>query len=61
MTKIDWRAVILKIKLERKWPMKTIAARIGVNERTLDWWKKGRHEPRYSQGVELLRLAGIDG
>lgn len=59
-SKIDWRSVILMIKRKKKWKQKTIAWHIGVDANTIVWWKKGRYEPRYSQGVELLRLAGME-
>jgi hypothetical protein len=61
MTKVDWREVILKIKKDRKWGLKTIAAEIDVSMDALIRWQEGRHEPRYSKGAALLRLAGIDG
>ncbi|WP_090828892.1 helix-turn-helix domain-containing protein [Nitrosovibrio tenuis] len=47
---------------ERKWPRKTIADKIGVSRNTLYRWQSGEFEPLYSQGAELLRLAGmVDG
>lgn len=61
MTKIDWRAVILTIKRERKWPMKTIAGRVGVSRVTVYDWLGSKREPRGAKRAELLRLAGIDG
>jgi hypothetical protein len=60
MNKIDWREVILKIKKERKWPMKTIAGHVGVCIDTLyDWMGSSKREPRGAKRMELLRLAGM--
>lgn len=58
---IDWRTVIITIKLTRKWPRKVIASKIGVAEATLRDWQAGKCEPRYSQGVALLRLVENSG
>lgn len=57
---VDWHAVIVKIKKERNWPMKVIADKVCASPNTLKDWKAGKCEPRYSQGAELLRLAGND-
>jgi hypothetical protein len=61
MNKVDWRAVILKIKKERKWKLKTVAYNMDIVPNTLHRWMRGESEPKYSQGAFLLRLAGIDG
>lgn len=54
---IDWRTVIITIKRTHKWPRKVIASRVGAAEATLRDWQAGKSEPRYSQGVELMRLS----
>lgn len=56
---IDWHSVILTIKRVNKWPRKVIAHKVGVAETTLRGWQSGKCEPRYSQGVELLRLSKV--
>ncbi|WP_146164537.1 hypothetical protein [Nitrosospira sp. Nsp2] len=55
---IDWRQVVLTIKRKHRWPRKVIAAKVCAAESTLHDWQAGKSEPRYSQGVALLRLAG---
>lgn len=59
-TGIDWRSVIMRIKRERKFPMKTIAAHIGVCRDTIHSWVSGECCPRRKSREELLRLAGME-
>jgi hypothetical protein len=54
---IDWSRVILTIRRKYRWPRKIIAEKVGVAEISIYNWQSGKHEPRYSQGAMLLKLA----
>lgn len=55
MERVDWFRVITNLS-RAGMSSKQIGKEVGKNGRTVNYWKNGICEPRYSEGAQLLAV-----